>query len=364
MIPFLSFKKMNEDIRADLVPTFNQFIDSGWYVLGEQVKQFEKAYAAYCNTAYCSGVANGLDAIIIALKALNIGAGDEVIVPSNTYIATWLAVSYVGATPVPVEPRIQTYNINPELIEQAITPKTKAIIPVHLYGQCCEMDSIMNIAAKHHLYVIEDNAQAQGASFDGKITGSFGHINATSFYPGKNLGAFGDAGAITTNDETLLHKANTIRNYGSNKKYYNELKGMNSRLDELQAGLLSVKLKYLNNWNKERIQIAQQYMNELKGVNNITLPVLAPGATSVYHLFVIRTQKRDALQQFLTDNGIGTLIHYPVPPHLQQAYADMPFKQGDFPLAEEIAQTCLSLPMFPGLTEEQVTQICTIIKQV
>jgi len=363
MIPFLSFEKMNADIKAEILPNFEQFIDKGWYVLGEQVKQFEKEYAAYCTTQYCSGVANGLDAIIIALKALNIGEGDEVIVPSNTYIATWLAVSFVGAKPIPVEPRLATYNINPDLIEAAITPKTKAIIPVHLYGQCCEMDAIMQIAQKHGLYVIEDNAQSQGATFNEKVTGSFGHINATSFYPGKNLGAFGDAGAITTNDEALWTQTNTIRNYGSQKKYYNEIRGMNSRLDELQAGLLSIKLKHLNHWNQQRNQIAELYLNELSHIGDVILPSIAPGATSVFHLFVIRTQKRDALQQYLTENGVGTLIHYPVPPHLQQAYADMHYKQGDFPLAEEIAKTCLSLPMFPGLTAEQVTQVCNTIKQ-
>lgn len=357
MIPFLSFDKMNTEIKAEILLNFKQFIDKGWYVLGEQVKQFESEYAEYCATKYCSGVANGLDAIIIALKALNIGEGDEVIVPSNTYIATWLAVSYVGATPVPVEPRIQTYNLNPELIEQAITPKTKAILPVHLYGQCCEMEAIMQIAQQHNLYVVEDNAQAQGASYGGKITGSFGHINATSFYPGKNLGAFGDAGAITTNDESLWQKANTIRNYGSNKKYYNELKGMNSRLDELQAGLLSIKLKHLNKWNQERQQIARGYSEALNGVGDLILPELAQDASSVYHLFVIRTNQRNALQQYLTENKIGTLIHYPLPPHLQQAYQDLPFKKGEFPIAEEIAKTCLSLPIYPGLQKQEIDYI-------
>lgn len=362
MIPFLSFTQMNADIKAEILPNIEQFINKGWYVLGEQVKQFEKEYAAYCTTQYCSGVANGLDAIIMALKALNIGEGDEVIVPSNTYIATWLAVSFVGAKPIPVEPRLATYNINPDLIEAAITPQTKAIIPVHLYGQCCEMDAIMQIAKKHSLYVIEDNAQSQGATFYGKVTGSFGQMNATSFYPGKNLGAFGDAGAITTNDEELWTKVNTIRNYGSQKKYYNDIRGMNSRLDELQAGLLSIKLKHLNHWNQQRNQIAEQYVNELNNVGDIILPSIATGATSVFHLFVIRSQKRDALQQYLTENGVGTLIHYPVPPHLQKAYADLNFKKGDLPLAEEIANTCLSLPMYPGLKKEEICYIASTIQ--
>ncbi|TAE84000.1 MAG: DegT/DnrJ/EryC1/StrS family aminotransferase [Bacteroidetes bacterium] len=362
MIPFLSFKQMNADVKQDLLPSFEQFIDNGWYILGNQVNQFEGEYASYCSTSYCAGVANGLDALIIALKTLEIGPGDEVIVPSNTYIASWLAVSYVGATPVPVEPRISTYNINPDLIEAAITPKTKAIMPVHLYGQCCEMDAIMAIANKHQLSVVEDNAQSQGATYNGKITGSFGHINGTSFYPGKNLGAYGDAGAITSNNEALIKKAFTIRNYGSNKKYYNEIKGINSRLDELQAGFLSIKLRHLNNWNQQREAIAKQYTRELTGIGDVITPVIADNATSVFHLFVIRTEKREALQQFLTEQGIGTLIHYPLPPHLQEAYSDLGFKKGDFPLAEKIADTCLSLPIYPGLTEQEVSFICDTIK--
>jgi dTDP-4-amino-4,6-dideoxygalactose transaminase len=363
MIPFLSFKHMNEEIKAELLPSFENFIDKGWYILGDQVKQFEHDYANYCTTKHAVGVANGLDALIIALKTLNIGVGDEVIVPSNTYIASWLAVSYVGATPIPVEPRFETYNINPDLIEAAITPKTKAIMPVHLYGQCCEMDAIMNIAQKHNLFVVEDNAQSQGATYNGKVTGSFGHINGTSFYPGKNLGAYGDAGAITTNDEQLYNRSNVIRNYGSQKKYYNEIKGINSRLDELQAGFLSIKLKHLTKWSEQRNHIASLYNQQLSGVGDVVTPVLANGATSVYHLYVIRTNKRDALQQYLTENGVGTLIHYPLPPHLQEAYQELGYKKGDFPLAETIADTCLSLPMFPGLTDEQVKQVCDTIKQ-
>lgn len=354
---------MNEEIKAELLPSFENFIDKGWYILGDQVKQFEQDYATFCTSKYSVGVANGLDALIIALKTLNIGTGDEVIVPSNTYIASWLAVSYVGATPVPVEPRIETYNINPDLIEAAITPKTKAIMPVHLYGQCCEMDAIMNIAQKHNLFVVEDNAQSQGATYNGKVTGSFGHINGTSFYPGKNLGAYGDAGAITTNDEDLYNRSNVIRNYGSQKKYYNEIKGINSRLDELQAGFLSIKLKRLHKWSEQRNHIAALYNQLLNGVGDVITPVLAQGSTSVYHLYVIRTNKRDELQQYLSTQGIGTLIHYPLPPHLQEAYQELGYKKGDFPLAENIADTCLSLPMFPGLTDEQVSQVCNSIKQ-
>lgn len=361
-IPFLSFKQMNDDVKAELLPSFENFIDKSWYILGDQVKTFESEYAAYCNAAHCAGVANGLDALIVALKALDIKEGDEVIVPSNTYIASWLAVSYVGATPVPVEPNPATYNINPALIEAAINSKTKAIMPVHLYGQCCEMDQIMAIAEKHNLFVVEDNAQSQGASFNGKITGSIGHINGTSFYPGKNLGAYGDAGAITSNNPELIQKVFTIRNYGSNKKYYNEVKGINSRLDELQAGFLSIKLKHINKWTDERQAIAAAYNSRLKGIGDVLIPETAEGATHVYHLYVIRTSKRDALQQHLTGKGIGTLIHYPLPPHLQEAYKDLNFKKGDFPLAEQIAETCLSLPMYPGLSTEEINTICDSIK--
>jgi dTDP-4-amino-4,6-dideoxygalactose transaminase len=362
-IPFLSFNDINKSIKDDLKKQFDLFINDGWYILGNKLKTFESEYAEYSDTTYCSGVGNGLDALIISLKALGIGPGDEVIVPSNTYIATWLAVSYVGATPIPVEPRIETYNINPEEIESKITSKTKAIMPVHLYGQACEMDDIMSIANKHGLFVIEDNAQAQGATYNNKKTGSFGNINATSFYPGKNLGAFGDAGAITTNDERLYRFTNVYRNYGSEKKYYNEIKGINSRLDEMQAMFLSLKLKKLNEWNIERLEIANNYHKLLYNVGGITLPQLATNATSVYHLYVIRTDKRDELQAHLTQNGIGTLIHYPVPAHLQTAYSELNYKTGDFPIAEKIASTCLSLPIYPGLTNEQLVYISDVIKK-
>lgn len=361
-IPFLSFKKMNADVKAETIASFEHFFDKAWYVLGDQVKQFEDEYARFNQTSRCVGVANGLDALIIALKTLNIGKGDEVIVPSNTYIASWLAVSYVGATPIAVEPRLDTYNINPELIEAKITSRTKAIMPVHLYGQCCEMDAIMTIAKEHNLAVVEDNAQSQGATFNGKLAGSFGDINGTSFYPGKNLGAYGDAGAITTNNAELAQRAMVIRNYGSQKKYYNEEQGINSRLDEVQAGFLSIKLKHLAKWNAERNLIAASYIKQLSGVTQLQLPVIAAGATSVFHLFVVRTSKRDTLQQYLQQQGIGTLIHYPVPPHLQQAYRDLNGKLGDYPLAEEIADTCLSLPMFPGMTEEEIRYVTSHIK--
>lgn len=361
-IPFLSFESTNKQIKQEILSSFEQFFDAAWYVLGKNVKQFEEEYANFNGVTHCVGVSNGLDALHIALKALGVKEGDEVIVPSNTYIATALAVSYVGATPVFVEPDIHTYNIDPARIEAAITPKTKAIMPVHLYGQCCEMDRIETIAQKHGLFIVEDNAQSQGASFNGKLTGSWGHINGTSFYPGKNLGALGDAGAVTTQDAKLAQKAAVLRNYGSQKKYYNEVIGYNMRLDECQAGILSVKLKYLQQWTQQRQEIASWYNEALADIPGIILPKVADGATHAYHLYVIRTKQRDALQQHLTANGIGTLIHYPIPPHLQEAYSRLGHKRGYFPIAEEIADTCLSLPLWPGMEKEMIKQVAEAIK--
>lgn len=362
-IPFLSFEAMNAQIREEMGEAFERVFASNWYILGKEVANFEAQYAKWNQVKYCVGVANGLEALHLSLRALGIGNGDEVIVPSNTYIATVLAVSFVGAKPVFVEPRLNTYNINPERIEEAITPKTKAIMPVHLYGQTCEMDAIMEIAKKYNLYVIEDNAQAHGATYDGKMTGSFGILNGTSFYPGKNLGALGDAGAITTDDEALHRKCQTLRNYGSQKKYYNEMIGYNSRLDELQAAFLSVKLKYLERWTEERRQIASWYNEELKKIEEIILPEIAPKATSVWHLYVIRTKRRDELQTHLQRNGIGTMIHYPIPPHLQEAYRHLGYKRGDFPIAEEIADTALSLPLYVGIGESGATFVAEKIRE-
>ena len=362
LVPFLSLKELNKPFEKDFEQAYLDFIQSGWYILGERVTSFENTYSAFNKVKHTIGVANGLDALILSLKALNIAAGDEVIVPSNTYIASWLAISYVGAKPIPVEPRIETYNINPDLIEAAITPRTKAIMPVHLYGQICEMELIMAITEKHNLYVIEDNAQFQGAIYKGKISGSWGHCNGTSFYPGKNLGALGDGGAVTTKDADLARKVCILRNYGSEKKYYNEIKGINSRLDELQAAFLTIKLKKLNRDNLKRVQVARLYSELLEGVGDLILPELAADASSVYHLYVIRTEKRDQLQAYLTEKGIGTMIHYPVPPHLQEAYADLGYKKGDFPIAEEIAQTALSLPLWPGMTNEDVNFVISKIR--
>ena len=362
MIPFLSFDATNKSVETEIKQCFSNFFDSKWYVLGKSVEKFEHEYAQETHVGHCVGVANGLDALFVSLKILGIGQGDEVIVPSNTYIATVLSISQVGASPVFVEPRLETYNLNPDELEAAITPKTKAIMPVHLYGQACEMDKIMEIAKKYKLFVIEDNAQAHLATFNGQMTGSFGDLNATSFYPSKNLGALGDAGAVTTNDAQLAEKVKVIRNYGSQKRYYNEIKGINSRLDEVQAAILSVKLKKLDFWTKERQKIASWYLQQLENVGDLVVPKIAKNATHVFHLFVIRTQKRNELQAFLQENQIGSLIHYPVPPHLQEAYHELGFGKGDFPIAEQIADTCLSLPFFVGMTEKQVEQVCEKIK--
>ena len=360
-IPFLNFSPMHSTIKVEMQEAFNRVYDSNWFVLGKEVEQFENDYAAFNQVKHTVGLSNGLDALHLALKACSIGVGDEVIVPSNTYIATVLAVSYVGATPVLVEPNKETYNIDPNRIEAAITSKTKAIIPVHLYGQACEMTAIMALAEKYQLIVIEDNAQSQGASFDGKLTGSWGDLNATSFYPGKNLGALGDAGAVTTNSDDLAQKVRVLRNYGSKKKYYNEFIGHNMRMDELQAALLSVKLLKLNEWTSQRQQIAAWYHDALKDFEGIILPSVSVGATHVFHLYVIRTNKRDELQKHLYDKGIGTLIHYPIPPHLQEAYKDLGHKKGDFPIAEEIADKALSLPLWPGITHEEIVLVSNTI---
>lgn len=362
-IPFLNFEYMHQPIRKEIIDAFEKFYDSNWYVLGERVKHFENEYAQFNETKYSVGISNGLDALHIALMVLGIGKDDEVIVPSNTYIASALAVSYVGATPVFVEPHIDYFNINTNLIEAAITNKTKAIMPVHLYGQSCEMSEIKNIANKYNLFIIEDNAQSQGSRYNGILTGAWGDINGTSFYPGKNLGALGDAGAITTNNELFANRAKVLRNYGSQKKYFNEVIGYNMRLDECQAAFLSVKLNHLEEWTLKRKEIALWYDEALAGIKQIFLPKIAENATHVYHLYVIRTNKRNELQKYLNDNGIGTLIHYPIPPFLQQAYQHLGHQKGDFPIAEEIANTCLSLPLWPGMTRKEVETVAEAIER-
>lgn len=362
-IPFVAFDEINNRIKNDLVQIFEDFVDSKYYVLGNKVSEFENEYALFNQMEYCVGLASGLDGLFLALRVLEIGEEDEVIVPSNTYIATVLAISMVGAKPIFCEPILQTYNLDPKKIENLISNKTKAIMPVHLYGQCCEMDTIMEIAQKYNLFVVEDNAQSQGATHKGKMTGSFGHINATSFYPTKNLGALGDAGAITTNSKDYADKMKKIRNYGSNKRYFNEIKGVNSRLDELQAAILTYKLKTLEAYTFEREEIARMYSENLENITEINLPKTHPDFKNVFHLYVIRTQKRDLLKDYLEKNGIGTVIHYPIPPHLQEAYKNLGYKKGDFPIAEEIADTILSLPLYIGMKKEEVLYVCQIIKQ-
>ena len=361
-IEFLDLKKITNLHHQEYRQVIDDVLKDGWFIIGKRLKTFEEEYASYSNTKFAVGVANGLDALILSLIALDIGVGDEVIVPSNTYIASWLAITHAGATIKPVEPRIDTYNINCELVEAAITNKTKAILAVNLYGQSSELTKLKAICAKYNLYLIEDNAQSQGAKCDNKLTGSYGDINATSFYPGKNIGAFGDGGAITTDNFELLNKIIALRNYGSKIKYFNDVIGYNSRLDELQAAVLSIKLKYLDIENEHRVQIACKYKALLSGVGDIVLPKIAENCTSVYHIYSIRTNKRDDLQSYLNSQDISTMIHYPLPPHLQKAYTNLGYKKGDFPIAEEIADTSLSLPIGPHLSVDETEYICEKIK--
>ena len=362
-VPFLDIRKINMAYKSEFNAAFKQFLNSGNYILGDCVKQFEVNYATYQSSKYCLGVANGLDAITISLKSLNIGKGDEVIVPANTFIATLLAVSHVGATPILVEPNIDTYNIDTTKIEEKISKRTKAIIAVSLYGQAAELDKLNVICKKHNLYLIEDNAQAQGAYCKQKMTGTYGIISATSFYPGKNLGALGDAGAITTNDSSLYEFCKKYRNYGSSVKYIHDIIGINSRLDEIQALMLNIKLSNLNKEITARQNFADIYSTELQAIESLVLPKLAKNTTSVFHLYVVRTKDRYAFQSYLLKHGISTIIHYPVPPHLQKAYAHLKFKPGSFPITETIANTCLSLPMYGLLSESQLSYTIDIIKK-
>ncbi|MGL4308833.1 MAG: DegT/DnrJ/EryC1/StrS family aminotransferase [Cetobacterium sp.] len=332
----------------------------GWYVLGEEVREFEKEFANYIGAKYSIGVDNGLNALVIAFRELGIGSGDEVIVQANTYIASVMGITMNGAIPVFVEPD-GYYNIDVERIESAITDKTKAICVVHLYGQASNMDRIMEIAKKYNLKVVEDCAQSHGADFNGKRTGTYG-IGCFSFYPSKNLGCFGDGGAITTNDEKLDRDFRVLRNYGSDKRYYNEVVGYNSRLDELQAGLLRVKLSHLDELTKEREKIAKRYLSEINNPK-IKLPRIRENATSVWHLFVIKIDERNKFQQYLDANGIGTVIHYPIPPHLSEAYSYLGYKKGDFPITEEYAETVLSLPLYNGMTDEEQSYVIDTINR-
>lgn len=355
-IPFVSFLPMEKELDKELRAAFDRVYARSWYIEGAEDEAFEKLFAEYCGAEYCVGVGNGLDALVMALKGLEVGTGDEVIVPSNTYIATALAVTYVGATPVFVEPDIRTFNINPELIEAAITDKTKAIMPVHLYGQACDMDPIMEIAKRYNLFVVEDCAQAHGATYKGKKIGTFGDAAGFSFYPGKNLGALGDAGATITNSKNLADKIRAYGNYGSDYKYHHIYKGNNSRLDEMQAAFLAAKLPYLEHMNVERRRIAQMYLEGIKNPE-IILPYVPEDLEPVWHIFGIRCKRRNELEKFLNENDIGTNKHYPIPMHLQDCYKDLGFKEGDLPIAEEISATELSIPMYYGMSDEEIQYV-------
>ncbi len=361
-IPFVTFLPLERELDSDLREAFRRVFENSWYIGGKEDEAFEASFAEYCNVKYCVGVGNGLDALMLALKALGVGAGDEVLVPSNTFIATALAVTYVGATPVFVEPDIRTYNIDPARIEAAITEKTKAIMPVHLYGQPCDMDPIMEIARKYNLYVVEDCAQAHGATYKGKIVGSFGDAAGFSFYPGKNLGALGDAGAVVTNNKELADKIRALGNYGSDYKYHHIYQGSNSRLDELQAAFLSAKIPHMDRVNRQRRELARKFS---EGINNplLTLPYVAPETEPVWHIYAVRTAHRDALADFLQKKGIGTNKHYPTPMHLQECYRDLNLSKGTLPIAEEISATQLSLPFYYGMTEEEIQYVIQCVNE-
>lgn len=360
-VPFADFCPMHNELRSQLNEAYNRILDKSIFIQGEECHKFEEEFAEYCGAKYCVGVATGLDALYLILKALGIGNGDEVIVPSNTFIATALAVSYVGATPIFVEPLIETFNIDVTKIEEKITKKTKAIIAVHLQGRAADMDAINKIAKKYNLFVFEDAAQAHGALYKGRKVGGLSDASGFSFYPGKNLGALGDGGCVVTNNKEIADKVRALGNYGSDYKYHHIYKGTNSRLDELQSAFLRVKLPYLDKWNIERRKTAQKYLD---GIRNPLIRMPLPTSddyTHIYHVFVIRCNKRDELETFLRKNGISTVKHYPIPMHLQDAYADLKIKKGGLPIAEEISKTVLSLPMFYGMTDEQIDYVIKTI---
>ena len=355
-IPFASFLPMEKRLNMEIREAFDRVFTRSWYIEGMEDDTFEKAFANYCGTKYCVGVGNGLDALMLTLKALGVGEGDEVIIPSNTFIATALAVTYAGAKLVLVEPDIRTFNIDPAKIENAITEKTKVIMPVHLYGQTCDMDPIMEVAKKYNLKVVEDSAQAHGASYKGKKAGSFGDASGFSFYPGKNLGALGDAGAVTTSDPEIEKKVRALGNYGSDYKYHHIYQGNNSRLDEMQAAFLSAKLPLLDEMNADRRKIADRYLNEIQN-EKIILPFVAEDCIPVWHIFAVRCRERDKLETYLNQKEIGTNKHYPIPIHLQECYKDLCYQQGDYPIAEEISKTQLSLPMYYGMTDDEIQYV-------
>ena len=362
-VPLLDLRPPTEELRAGLDAAYRRVLDSGWFLLGRELEAFEAEFAASVGTRHCVGVANGLEALQLVLLARGIGPGDEVIVPANGYIATWLAVSQVGARPVPCEPDARTYNLDPARVPALLTPRTRAILPIHLYGLPADTAALHALAAPHGLLVLEDAAQGHGARLAGRSVGALGHAAAFSFYPSKNLGALADAGAITTDDDALADRLRHLRNYGSKVRYQHEFQGLNSRLSELQAAFLRVKLPHLGEWNARRARLAARYQEQLAGIPGLTLPWTPPGAEPVWHLYVVRTARRDALQRHLTAAGVGTQIHYPVPPHLTPAYAAAGGRTGDFPLAEQLAAEVLSLPIGPHHTEAQIDHVCAAVRE-
>lgn len=362
-IPFLDLKAPSMELKDQLDAAYQRVLQSGWYILGAELEAFESEFAAFCGARQAAGVANGLDALELGLRALGVGEGDEVIVPSNTYIATWLAISRVGARIVPVEPDPLTYNLDPERVEAAVTPRSRVLLPVHLYGQSCQMEDLGSIAEKYHLDILEDSAQMHLRGRSPMANPNLRVISAYSFYPTKNLGALGDAGAVVTHDADLADKVRVLRNYGSRKRYYNEVIGQNSRMDPLQAAFLKVKLAVLEDWNARRERIAAYYCETLAGLPGLTLPHAAQGAVHGWHIFAVRHTNRDALQAHLTQAGIGTLVHYPVPPHLSEAYRHLGWQHGDFPISEKLAETELSLPIGPHLSMEQAEAVARAIRE-
>lgn len=358
VVPFSDLRAAYEELREEFDEAYRRFMRTGWYVLGPEVARFEEEYAAYCECQRCVGVGSGLQALHLALVAIGVGSGDEVIVPSNTYIATWLAVTHAGGSPVPVEPDARTHNIDSGLVEEAITRRTKAILAVNLYGQPCDYDAILGVARKHGLKVVVDNAQAHGARYKGRRVGGIGDVECHSFYPSKNLGAFGEGGAITTNDEALADRVTVLRHYGSRVRYHHEVPGYNARLDELQAAFLRIKLRRLDEWNDRRRLVARRYLSGLRQYEDLLgLPEVPSWAEPVWHLFVVRHGQRDQLQSGLKERGIETLIHYPIPPHLSGAYENAGFEKGQFPVAERLASEVLSLPIGPFMRKAQVDRV-------
>jgi dTDP-4-amino-4,6-dideoxygalactose transaminase len=363
-VPFLDLGASYHELKQEIESEVLRSLRSGWYIGGEDVEAFESEFAAFTDSRYCVGVANGLDALHLSLLALGVRPNDEVIVPSNTFIATWLAVSQCGAIPVPVEPNNETFNLDPSKLEAAITSRTRAVIPVHLYGQAADLDEILALTSRYGLVVIEDAAQAHGALYKGQSVGATGgDMAAWSFYPGKNLGAFGDAGAITTNDHQLAEKIRLLRNYGSRERYVNEVQGRNSRLDPVQAAALRVKLRHLPKWNARRQKIANRYMENFENCG-LVLPVVSSWAESVWHLFCVRHPQRNLVRERLADLGVETLIHYPIPPHLQAAYRGLGYKKGDLPIAESMARTLISLPIGPAMGENDIEHVVNSVLEV